>query len=158
MIVHRKAVITIYSLFLILGVFYLYYSGAYGLGGWSDPGPGLLPTIIGSTMVTLSLVPLIALVFTREAAISHEGSPSEEESRGHLASMMRPMGLVAVTAAYFLVLSWLGYYASTVVYIVTVMRLAGAGGVVKPVVFSASVTLITKLLFVDVLGLQVPGL
>ena len=63
----KKYDLTIRFFWLALGLFVVIYSYTLGLGKLIDPGPGLLPFLLGLIFLILSSVRLVTVIRSREA-------------------------------------------------------------------------------------------
>ncbi|HEX2986630.1 MAG TPA: tripartite tricarboxylate transporter TctB family protein, partial [Chloroflexota bacterium] len=129
---------------LLLGVFYLYEGTHYRLwtaGG--NPGGGFLPTVLGGSMVLLSVV----LITKTLRAQPSEGGTVE-------VSFNKPLLVLGALAFYVVLLPFLGYLlASTVVTAFLLFTFDDGDSrrrVVKSVVVSVAVVAIFYVVFVQV--------
>ena len=114
------------ALALIFGV------GAFRLGFWGDdgPGPGLLPLV-----VSLLLVPMLVLVL-------REPLPSDETGLG-----AGPLSAIVLVLIYAAILPRVGFVISTLIMLLTWIRLFYRQSWLRSAVCSASLTLLGLVIF-----------
>lgn len=119
------------SLFwLIIGLAITLYSGKYGLGSLSSPGPGFLPFLTGVAIAGLAL-----LVFFQQFAKKEREKIKDLWAKKKWPTMMMVMGALIV---YTLLFRFLGFLIDTFLLIAFLLRvlepmnwkkvLAGAAG------------------------------
>lgn len=119
------------SLFwLIIGLAISLYSGNYGLGSLSSPGPGFLPFLTGVTITGLAL-----LVFLQQFSRKEREKIKDLWAKKNWQTMMMVLGALIV---YTLLFRFLGFLLDTFLLIAFLLRvlepmnwkkvLAGAAG------------------------------
>jgi hypothetical protein len=117
----------------MIGVLALIFGvGAFRLGFWGDdgPGPGLLPLV-----VSLLLVPMLVLVV-------REPLPSEETGLG-----AGPLSAIVLVLIYAAILPRVGFVISTLIMLLTWIRLFYRQSWLRSAVCSASLTLLGLVIF-----------
>jgi hypothetical protein len=117
----------------MIGVLALIFGvGAVRLGFWGDdgPGPGLLPLV-----VSLLLVPMLVLVV-------REPLPSEETGLG-----AGPLSAIVLVLIYAAILPRVGFVISTLIMLLTWIRLFYRQSWLRSAVCSASLTLLGLVIF-----------
>jgi hypothetical protein len=113
----RRYDLAIRFFWLALGLFVIIYSYALGLGKLIDPGPGLLPFLLGLIFFVLSSVRLIMVIRLRQAEESQEGTKKIE--------YWRIIIIVVALLIWAFVLESLGFLIATFVLMTLLYRGAG---------------------------------
>jgi putative tricarboxylic transport membrane protein len=113
----RKYDLTIRFFWLGLGLFVVIYSYALGLGKLIDPGPGLLPFLLGLIFLVLSAVRLVTVIQSRES-----GEIEEEEKK---TEYWRIILIVIALLIWAFVLESLGFLIGTFILMTLLYRAAG---------------------------------
>jgi putative tricarboxylic transport membrane protein len=131
---------------LALGVYVVFSGLGMPAGTFSTPGPGLFPRAIGTLLAVSS-----ALVFV-SAFRRHSGEATMADL-GHR-DILLVIVVMAVSAAVF---AAFGAIASVLVMTALVVKILSQGTWWRAVVFSVLASATAWLLFVRLLGLQLPG-
>jgi putative tricarboxylic transport membrane protein len=113
----RRYDLTIRFFWLALGLFVVTYSYTLGLGKLIDPGPGLLPFLLGLIFLILSSVRLITVMQLREAEEKREEKKKVEYWRIIL--------IVVALLIWAFVLESLGFLIATFILMTLLYRAAG---------------------------------
>jgi putative tricarboxylic transport membrane protein len=113
----RKYDLTIRFFWLALGLFVVIYSYTLGLGKLIDPGPGLLPFLLGMIFLILSSVRFVTVMRLREAEETGEEKKKVEYWRIIL--------IVVALLIWAFVLESLGFLIATFVLMTLLYRAAG---------------------------------
>jgi putative tricarboxylic transport membrane protein len=113
----RRYDLTIRFFWLALGLFVVIYSYTLGLGKLIDPGPGLLPFLLGLIFLILSSVRLITVMQPREAEEKREEKKKVEYWRIIL--------IVVALLIWAFVLESLGFLIATFILMTLLYRAAG---------------------------------
>jgi putative tricarboxylic transport membrane protein len=113
----RKYDLTIRFFWLALGLFVVIYSYTLGLGKLIDPGPGLLPFLLGMIFLILSSVRLVTVMRLREAEETGEEKKKVEYWRITL--------VVVALLIWAFVLESLGFLIATFILMTLLYRAAG---------------------------------
>ena len=104
------------SLFwLIAGLAIIFFSGKYGLGSLSSPGPGFLPFISGLAITGLALV-----VFLQQFSKKNRERIGDLWKQCHWPSMLMVMGALIL---YTLLFQFLGFVLDTFWLMVFLLRI-----------------------------------
>jgi putative tricarboxylic transport membrane protein len=104
----RKYHIILMICWIGLGLFVIFASYRLGLGGLRNPGPGLMPFLLGMLLCLTALYMLIAFIWKK----MDQGAAVVREMQDH--TNYTKLGLVLVSLfAYSLVLEWLGFLITT---------------------------------------------
>jgi putative tricarboxylic transport membrane protein len=114
---HKKYDLTIRFFWLALGLFVVTYSYTLGLGKLIDPGPGLLPFLLGLIFLILSSVRLVTVIRMREGDERGEGEKKIEYWRIVL--------VVVALLIWAFVLEDLGFLIATFILMTLLYRAAG---------------------------------
>ena len=102
-----------------LSLFVLIFSHRMGLGGFHNPGPGLMPFLLGFLLFPISLYLLIMSVLRKGEGVE---APQEEGGRTNY----RQIGLILVSLfVYALLLERLGFLITTFVFMILLFRSVG---------------------------------
>lgn len=133
---------------LVLSVFYLSYSVThYKLGTVRMPKEGFLPLLLGIGMVGLS-----GFLFIQSLA----GKGDAKNVKLNI-PWLRFAGMIAVSLAYALLLTKLGYYVCTFLFLLAILKLAKLEGWKLPLIISLVCAAAFYLLFKVALGVMLPA-
>ena len=125
----------------------LVYNLAYPLETRSNPGPGVFPLLVGAVLVVFAGRQLAGDLLGRG-----EGTtiPRTKGAEARVALM------IAIMIVYLVAVSWLGFFASTFLFVMAASRLMGAKAWGSPFLLSAGINLFCYLLFETWLKLSFP--
>jgi putative tricarboxylic transport membrane protein len=141
----RTAGLVAAVLFLAIGGGQIYMALALPRGTLAEPGPGVFPLLVGALMSTSSLACLVLAVL--------ECNPLRLNL---LADAARPAVLVAVLAAFLLLLPRVGFVLPSLLLQVVTLQVFGMRGVWRRLAVAAVTTAAAVLLFETLLGVQFP--
>jgi putative tricarboxylic transport membrane protein len=122
-----------------LSLFVMIFSYRMGLGGFHNPGPGLMPFLLGLFLFPISLYLLITSVLRKE-----EGVEAPQEGGGQ--TNYRQMGLILISLfVYAFLLEKLGFLITTFIFLVLLFRSVGNRWIT---VLAASVSTVLAAYFV----------
>lgn len=120
-------------------------------GGIGNPGPGLWPTIVGITGVTMAAMLALEALLMGESA-----SGNLEMPRG--AKLFQVLGMLGLAAAYIVVVPILGQLAGSFIFFALVIRLVGVNvSWIRAVIYSAIAAGAIYYFFGVLLGLRLPA-
>ena len=156
----RKEIVS--SLVLMLfGAGFLIYDIKYPLDQLANPGPGIFPLIIGGVLFLLALWLLFQNLMTPESQHEKENPdkkiPSIEGFLEKIREEAKPLLMVAFFIVYLLLVQWAGFFVSTFLFIISISKIMGAKGWIRPLALSAGVNLFCFFLFVEWLKLSFPS-
>lgn len=134
---------------ILLSLFVMFASGKLGLGRFRDPGPGLMPFLVGLILFLVSLPRLIVSLLR----IGDKDQAVKKEVRQ--SSVWKISPLVVCLFAYGLLFEKLGYLITTFLLLIILFRLTGNKRWSVMVISSALVVLVTYFAF-NALGLKFP--
>jgi hypothetical protein len=143
----RKYDLTIRFFWLALGLFVVIYSYTLGLGKLIDPGPGLLPFLLGLIFLILSSVRLITVIRLREAEETGEEKKKVEYWRIIL--------IVVALLIWAFVLESLGFLIATFILMTLLYHAAGFNKWHVAVFWGLITVLVTYFVF-TYLGVRFP--
>jgi putative tricarboxylic transport membrane protein len=143
----RKYDLTIRFFWLALGFFVVVYSYTLGLGKLIDPGPGLLPFLLGMIFLILSSVRLVTVIRLREAEETGEEKKKVEYWRIIL--------IVIALLIWAFVLESLGFLIATFILMTLLYRAAGFTKWYAAVFWGLITVLVTYFIF-TYLGVRFP--
>lgn len=133
---------------LLLSASYLAYSlSNYQLGTVRSPREGLMPAILGAGAV------LICAVLTLQAFL---GKGDAQNVRFNI-SWLRFFLLIAVSVAYALLLTYLGYPLSTFLFLLGVLKIVKVNGWIKPLLIALMTAAVFYGVFKFALGVLLPS-
>jgi hypothetical protein len=155
----RKEILS--SLALILfGTIFLLYDIKYPLDQLANPGPGVFPLMVGAVWVILAAWQLIQALRRTQSAVSEERNKKDAPFlRGIFqksAGETKVLSMIAVFVIYLVMVKWVGFFTSNLLFVMISSRLMGARGWKGPVTLSAGIALFCYLLFEVWLKLSFP--
>jgi putative tricarboxylic transport membrane protein len=103
-----------------MGLFVTVYAYTLGLKGFHDPGPGLMPFIVGLLLCLVSLYLLVTSLLKRDAV---EETNKGEEKKVSLGAISLVVGSLI---AYALLMERLGFLITTPLLLMALFRGSGA--------------------------------
>ena len=143
----RRYDLTIRFFWLALGLFVVIYSYTLGLGKLIDPGPGLLPFLLGLIFLILSSVRLVTVIQLREAEETGEEKKKIEYWRIIL--------IVVALLIWAFVLESLGFLIATFILMTLLYRAAGFNKWYAAIFWGLITVLVTYFVF-TYLGVRFP--
>ncbi len=113
----RKYDLTIRFIWIFLGLFVVTYSYTLGLGKLIEPGPGLLPFLLGLIFLILSLARLMAVLRSREVKENLEDNQK--------IAYWRIILVVIALLIWAFMLESLGFLIATFILMTLLYRAAG---------------------------------
>jgi putative tricarboxylic transport membrane protein len=114
----KKYDISIRIFWIALGIFVAVYSYTLGIGRFINPGPGLLPFLLGCIFILLSSFRLIAIVRSEEPVDTQEQVQTKTE-------YWRLSMMVVALLIWALVIESLGFLVATFILMTFLYRAAG---------------------------------
>lgn len=140
------------AVFLIVGgLGYFIAASQYPIGKLDDPGPGLMPRLLGIIFICLSVYLMLTNWVGRRSE-PLESSTQESQSL----ELKKPLQVIAVMIFYVAALQPLGFSLSTSLMILFAARFMGLEGWAKPVILSLSTMVLSLLLFGFILDVPLP--
>ena len=135
----------------ILGVGYFMAATQYPIGDPANPGPGLIPRLLGVAFMALSTILFFATWISRKGAVP-ESTPSKGAS-----FVWKPLVLQIILLVLCLVaITPFGFPLSAFLFVTCVSRLMGLKGWGIPISLAVGTAISTYLLFVIILGVPLP--
>ena len=135
---------------LVIGLAFVVGGVRMGLGPLDAPGAGFFPTMIGGILSALSLVLLAATALGKMRAM--ETQPFWKESN----SWVKVSLVVSSLIFYMAFLEYLGYIATTIVFILFLLKLVGKKNWWISLTMALLVSLGSYALFKMALGVYLP--
>ncbi len=139
-------------LFLLTGIYGLYFSVQLPMGRWNEPGPGVFP-------ITLSILLLISgvswfIVGKRGAAGKN---PVEKASRRDIIkALSTPLKIVGITALLILVFNRAGYLVASSIYIFVLLFWVSRYRIIVSLLLALSIGIGSWYFFEKILAVQLP--
>jgi peptidoglycan/LPS O-acetylase OafA/YrhL len=147
----RKAERGIYLLLVLMGVLYFFAAVQYTIGEATNPGPGLMPQIIGIVIIGLAGYLLVEAWLGRE---SRQEKPKEE--KGPVQERRTPLWATIIMILYTASLDLLGFALGTFLVVFILGKVMGLEGWKKSMVLSIGVVVCAQLLFGFALDVPLP--
>ncbi len=137
-------------LFLLTGIYGVYFSWPLPLGRWNAPGPGVFP-------LTLSLLLLLSGVTWFIRGKRRSGARSEREtSAAAFAKLATPAKIVVLTALVILALDWVGYRLAASLYIFLLLLWVSRYRLVVSLILAILIGVGSWYFFERILSVQLP--
>lgn len=137
-------------LYLVIGLAFVAGGVRMGLGPLNAPGSGFLPVLIGGILSALSLGLLIKAVLVKEAAAERRRFWKEKDS------WVKVSCVVGALIFYMAALEFLGYVATTVLFIFFLLKVVGKKSWLLSLTMAVLVSLGSYALFKMALGVYLP--
>jgi putative tricarboxylic transport membrane protein len=139
-------------LFLLTGVYGLYFSVQLPMGRWNEPGPGVFP-------LTLSILLLISgvswfIVGKRGAAGRNQAEKAGR--RDIIKALSTPLKIVGITALLILVFNRVGYLVASSIYIFVLLFWVSRYRVIVSLLLALSIGIGSWYFFEKILAVQLP--
>jgi putative tricarboxylic transport membrane protein len=125
---------------------YVAYGVRYPLDTLANPGPGVFPLAVGLFLVGLTAFQLLRSG-GRLLRATADGLRLGPDAPQAAASARRPWLMIAILTAYLVVVTPVGFYASTLALAFLCSKLMGTRGWVRPLVLAAGLLLACYVLF-----------
>jgi hypothetical protein len=150
------------AILLLFGGGYLWYALRYPLGTLDNPGPGVFPLAVGLPLVILAAVQLARSGGRLLMALpTPTADPSVTDPTGTPLKRGRTEGalwlMVGVLVLYLLVVSAVGFLASTFVLVIICSKVMRTCGWVRPIFLAVGVLLACYFLFLVWLKVPLPA-
>jgi len=133
--------------FLALSVLYLVHAARIPLGSVEQPGPGLVPVLVGAFLLAGCLAFLLQCLRWDSGVVTF---PSSDARR-------RVSGVGASLVAFCLLLPWLGYSVTALGLLLLLLRLFGLARWTVTGAVALVATVASYYLFAVVLGVPLPA-
>lgn len=147
----RKAEWVVYLLLILIGGLYFFAAFQYPIGEATNPGPGLMPRILGVVFVGLAGYLLVG------AGLSHKSrqeKPLEAEGRGQ--ETHTPLWVTIILLVYTATIDLLGFTVGSFLVVFILGKVMGLEGWKKAMVLSIGVVVCAQLLFGFALDVPLP--
>jgi len=131
-----------------LSLFVIIFSYRMGLGGFHNPGPGLMPFLLGVFLLPISLYLLIRSAFRNGEGIE---APNEEGGQTNY----KQIGLILISLfVYAFLLERLGFLITTFIFLVLLFR--SVGNRWRTVLAASVLTVLTAYFVFTFFGVRFP--
>ena len=147
----RKAEIGFFAFLTLGGFLYFLASTHYPVGEMTNPGPGLMPRLLGIVLIGLSAYLLVREWLGRK--------PKEKKTRGEAECRREtktPLWVVLVLVLYVATLNFFGFPLATFFVVFAAGKIMGLEGWKAPLLFSLCVVACAQLLFGFALDVPLP--
>lgn len=146
-----KAEAMVTLMVIICGLGYFWAATQYPIGKLDNPGPGLMPRLLGIAFVFLSTSMLVTNWLGRRS-----GPPPSPAHKEQSLKLKTPLQVTVILIFYVAALQPLGFALSTFLAIFFSARFMGLEGWGKPVILSVGTVGLAYLLFVVLLDVPLP--
>jgi putative tricarboxylic transport membrane protein len=139
-------------LFLLIGIYGLYFSVQLPMGRWNEPGPGVFP-------VALSILLLISGVswFIVGKRGAEDKSNAEKAGMSNIIkALSTPLKIVVITALLILVFNRVGYLVASSVYIFVLLFWVSRYRLTVSLLLGLSIGVGSWYFFEKILAVQLP--
>jgi putative tricarboxylic transport membrane protein len=139
-------------LFLLTGIYGLFFSIQLPMGKWNEPGPGVFP-------ITLSILLLISGVAWFILGKRGAREKSQEKKAGWhdiVKTLSTPLKIVGITALLILTFNHVGYLAASSLYIFVLLFWVSRYRVIVSILLAVSIGIGSWYFFEKVLSVQLP--
>jgi putative tricarboxylic transport membrane protein len=139
-------------LFLLTGIYGLYFSIQLPMGRWNEPGPGVFP-------ITLSILLLISgVAWFIVGKRSAEGKSQEEKAdrRDIIKTLSTPLKIIGMTALLILVFNRVGYLVASSLYIFILLFWVSRYRIIVSFLLALSIGIGSWYFFEKILAVQLP--
>lgn len=139
-------------LFLLIGIYGLYFSAQLPMGRWNEPGPGVFP-------IALSILLLISGVSWFIVGKGGANGRSETGKAGPgdmIKALATPLKIVAITALLILVFNRVGYLVASSVYIFILLFWVSRYRLIASLLLGLSIGIVSWYFFEKILAVQLP--
>jgi len=111
----KKKDLILSAIVIILGIYVLQQAADYPVPPTRDLGPALLPELIGFSLIVCGAILILG---------SLRGGPAGGAGAKDAISYLKFLGVVALTLFYVFILPTLGYWGSTLIFLISLITLA----------------------------------
>jgi hypothetical protein len=137
---------------VLFGFVFLLYSERYPLDTWACPGPGAFPLILGIMLLVLAFLQLGQSLWKWKRSEKPGTAPKRP---GSVMVFFREnpgektvVGMVVVFFLYILGIQWIGFFASTFLFVILASRFSEGKGWTGPILLSLGIGVFCYLMFV----------
>jgi len=149
----KKSELVTASVLLAFSMAYTLSSLRLRIGKISNPGPGLMPLLLGIALAACALVYLIRELQSRPVGAESSGT----DGSGLWTAHRVPLFIVAAVVAYPFLLAWLGFLAATTLVVSAVMLLLRFKTPAWSIGIGIVMSVLCYLLFARALGVVLPS-
>ena len=139
-------------MFLLTGLYGLYFSVPLPMGKWNEPGPGVFP-------ITLSILLLISGVSWFILGKGDAVEKSQEKKAGwrdNVKALSTPLKIVGITALLVLTFNRVGYLVAATLYIFILLLWVSRYRIIVSTLLALSIGIGSWYFFEKVLSVQLP--
>jgi putative tricarboxylic transport membrane protein len=139
-------------LFLLTGIYGLFFSIQLPMGRWNEPGPGVFP-------ITLSILLLISGVswfIVGKRGAKGESQEKKADRRDIIKSLSTPLKIVGITALLILVFNSVGYLVAASLYLFILLFWVSRYRIIASFLLAVSIGIGSWYFFEKLLAVQLP--
>lgn len=139
-------------LFLLTGIYGLFFSIQLPMGRWNEPGPGVFP-------ITLSILLLISGVswfIVGKRGEEGKNQTEKADARDIVKTLSTPLKIVGITALLILVFNRVGYLVASSLYIFILLFWVSRYRVIVSFLLALSIGIGSWYFFEKILAVQLP--
>jgi putative tricarboxylic transport membrane protein len=145
---------------VLLGAGFLLYTLKYPLDSWENPGPGVFPLAAGIVFMGLAGWQLLRALRSSGTLDNEERFRIDGKSIKKFLQKnegeKKVLAMIAILVLYLLAVQWIGFFISTLAFVIIFSMLTQTEGWGKPVALSVGVSLFSYLLFEVWLKMSLP--
>jgi putative tricarboxylic transport membrane protein len=139
-------------LFLLTGIYGLYFSIQLPMGRWNEPGPGVFPI----TLSILLLISGVAWFIVGKRGPEGKSEAAKTDRRDIFKTLSTPLKIVGITALLILVFNRVGYLVASSLYIFILLFWVSRYRIVVSVLLALSIGIGSWYFFEKILAVQLP--
>lgn len=139
-------------LFLLTGIYGLFFSIQLPMGKWNEPGPGIFPV----TLSTLLLISGISWFLLGKRGAAEKSPEGKADRHDILNTLSTPLKIVGITALLILAFNRVGYVAASSLYIFVLLFWVSRYRVIVSILLALSIGIGSWYFFQKVLAVQLP--
>jgi putative tricarboxylic transport membrane protein len=139
-------------LFLLTGIYGLYFSIQLPMGRWNEPGPGVFPI----TLSILLLISGVAWFIVGKRGSEGKSEAEKTDRRDIFKTLSTPLKIVGITALLILVFNRVGYLVASSLYIFILLFWVSRYRIIVSFLLALSIGIGSWYFFEKILAVQLP--
>jgi putative tricarboxylic transport membrane protein len=139
-------------LFLLTGIYGLFFSIQLPMGKWNEPGPGVFPIVLS----ILLLISGVSWFILGKRGAVEQSQAEKADWRDIVNALSTPLKIVGITALFVLAFNRVGYLAASSLYIFALLFVVSRYRVIISILLALSIGIGSWYFFEKVLSVQLP--
>jgi len=139
-------------LFLLIGIYGLYFSIQLPMGRWNEPGPGVFPIALS----ILLLISGVSWFIVGKGGAEEKSRPQKTGLSDTIKTLATPLKIVVITALLILVFNRVGYLVASSVYIFILLFWVSRYRLTVSLLLGLSIGIGSWYFFEKILAVQLP--